>query len=240
MTILLKWNIAIGTLWLLTSIWPGLLEQWKIFFLLLSLPLFFCLLPSLGSLVLGTIAFWEIQTKEENHRYVGWVAMIITTLFSPLLFPFSSLILLTWLTMAWLGLVQQNQKIFKLTRSVFLWGLILFFMLGIFVSNTPRCLGLIFSRPAFESIVNQVSIENIGESKWLNRYFGIYYVEQYASDIRGGVYFRTNTKSVFGREKNSYGFVYQPNTQGSPFGNANYAYQRLIDDWYSFSASDDF
>ena len=166
--------------------------------------------------------------------------MIITTLFSPLLFPFSSLVLLTWLTMAWLGLVQPNQKMFKLNRSVFFWGLILFLMLGIFVTNTPRSLGLMFSRSAFESIVNQVSIENIGESKWLNRYFGIYYVEQYASDIRGGVYFLTNTKGSLSRETNSYGFVYQPNTQGSPFGNANYSYQRLIDGWYSFSASDDF
>ncbi len=37
----------------------------------------------------------------------------------------------------------------------------------------------------------------------------------------------------------SYGFVYRPNPEGTPFGNAGYRYSYVVGDWYCFSASND-
>jgi hypothetical protein len=74
----------------------------------------------------------------------------------------------------------------------------------------------------------------------LGRWLGIYYVDEYAADPRGGVYFRTGTTGDgIGPDVLSYGFAYRPNRQGTPFGAARYSIYRLHGDWYWFRASDD-
>jgi hypothetical protein len=72
------------------------------------------------------------------------------------------------------------------------------------------------------------------------RRIGIYWVDKYVADPRGGVYFRTGTGvDGFGPDVMSYGFAYRPNADGSPFGGARYGRWRLFGDWYWFRASDD-
>jgi len=71
---------------------------------------------------------------------------------------------------------------------------------------------------------------------------GIYNVDKCAADARGGVYFRTGTTKVGFLDSSmvSMGFVYRPNTEGTPFGTANYRLGRLSGDWFWFSVYDDF
>jgi len=73
----------------------------------------------------------------------------------------------------------------------------------------------------------------------LNRWLGIYRVDQIRHDIRGGVYFRTGI-GADGIDQMSCGFVHQPNPEGSPFGRKYYIYRPLAGDWYWFEASDDY
>ena len=70
---------------------------------------------------------------------------------------------------------------------------------------------------------------------------GAYHLIEYAADPRGGVYFVTGQGGDgSGPDTTSYGFVYQPNSQGSPFGRKYYNPVHLFGDWYMFEASDDF
>ena len=74
----------------------------------------------------------------------------------------------------------------------------------------------------------------------LDRRLGVYRVDQYAADPRGGVYFRTHAGADgLGPDAMSYGFAFRPNREGSPFGNAGYRLFRMTGDWYGFSASND-
>ena len=70
---------------------------------------------------------------------------------------------------------------------------------------------------------------------------GIYNVDKCAADARGGVYFRTGTTKVgfLDYDTVSSGFVYRPNTEGTPFGADSYRLGRLSGDWYWFRASAD-
>lgn len=74
----------------------------------------------------------------------------------------------------------------------------------------------------------------------LERRFGVYYVDEYGVDARGGIYFRVSTgHDGIGPDQMSYGFARRPNPEGSPFGAARYSLTHLSGDWYLFSASDD-
>ena len=74
----------------------------------------------------------------------------------------------------------------------------------------------------------------------MNQRLGIYLVDEYAADPRGGVYFRvySGTDGI-GPDQMSYGFAYKPNRKGTPFGAARHRLFRLGNDWYWFRASDD-
>jgi hypothetical protein len=74
----------------------------------------------------------------------------------------------------------------------------------------------------------------------LGRQVGPYRVDRYATDERGGVFFRTATGADgIGPDEMSYGFAFRPNGRGAPFGNARYRQRHLFGDWYAFAASDD-
>lgn len=68
----------------------------------------------------------------------------------------------------------------------------------------------------------------------LNAEITPYWIDQWGTDFRGGTYFRTLVG--IGPQGGSFGFVYQPNLQGTPFGDAGYKLQHLTGDWYSFAA----
>jgi hypothetical protein len=72
----------------------------------------------------------------------------------------------------------------------------------------------------------------------LGKWLGLYHVDQFASDKRGGIYFRTGTAADM-IDTYSYGFVYRPNLYGSPFGNAYYVIRPITKDWYWFQANND-
>jgi hypothetical protein len=70
---------------------------------------------------------------------------------------------------------------------------------------------------------------------------GMYRVDAYATDPRGGVYFRTGTgQDGMGPDTMSFGFAFRPNTTGTPFGRARYRIRHLSGEWYWFAASNDY
>jgi len=67
-----------------------------------------------------------------------------------------------------------------------------------------------------------------------------FFVDSWAADPRGGVFFRTGTGyDGIGPDTVSSGFVHRPNMHGTPFGAAGYRLEHLQGDWYWFRASDD-
>jgi hypothetical protein len=104
----------------------------------------------------------------------------------------------------------------------------------------PRRLAFMISRSAFEQVRVQLPVSAKGKIT-LNRKLGLYEVDEYAIDSRGGVYFRVFWGGHgLSPDVISYGFVHQPNREGSPFGAADYQIFYLYGDWYGFRVSDDF
>lgn len=103
----------------------------------------------------------------------------------------------------------------------------------------PRRIAFAASRASFEQMVPRATPSDYRGTS-LNRRLGLYNVDEYASDPRGGVYFRVyKGRDGIGPDVMSYGFAHTPNVQGTPFGAAHYRVFRLGDDWYWFRASDD-
>jgi hypothetical protein len=112
--------------------------------------------------------------------------------------------------------------------------------LALVLTGLPRRIAFILSRTAFERYVATAPASGSGGEP-LGRLLGAYYVDSYAADPRGGVYFRTHSGADgIGPDTMSYGFAYRPNAQGTPFGRAGYRCSRVSGDWYEFSASNDF
>ena len=118
---------------------------------------------------------------------------------------------------------------------------------GLLKFYIPRRIAFVASRPAFEGWLAQNPPKNYTArkrsyrvSESLNKKLGIYRVDQYAADHRGGVYFRVyRGRDGLGPDTISYGFAYQPNLQGSPFGEAYYGIYPLGNGWFWFQASND-
>lgn len=68
-------------------------------------------------------------------------------------------------------------------------------------------------------------------------FVGLYYVDRWAEDERGGVYFRTFAAPNLLGPTTSHGFSYRPNPDGSPFGDDGYATSALGWNWYVFVAA---
>ncbi|MCF4967473.1 hypothetical protein [Nostoc sp. CMAA1605] len=103
----------------------------------------------------------------------------------------------------------------------------------------PRRLAFMISRSAFEQTRVRIPF-SVNRKTTLDRRLGLYTVDELAIDSRGGVYFRVYSGgSGFSPDTTSYGFVYQPNREGSPFGMANYQVFSLDENWYWFRVSDD-
>ncbi len=111
--------------------------------------------------------------------------------------------------------------------------------LVLILNGVPRRVAFVLSRPAFQRhIAPAPADEYEGEPLW--RLLGVYYVDLYAADPRGGVYFRTHAgPDGIGPDTMSYGFAYRPNWEGTPFGKAGYGLSHMVGDWYCFSASND-
>ena len=68
---------------------------------------------------------------------------------------------------------------------------------------------------------------------------GLYDILDIAHDPRGGVYLKTGETPNW-IDTESFGFVKDPNPEGSPFGNADYTLTPLSAGWYAFAANNDY
>ena len=107
---------------------------------------------------------------------------------------------------------------------------------GLLKFYVPRRIAFALSRPAFDR-----GLEKTPQGKNIRPLqFGVYKIEAYEIDRRGGQYFRAYSHGDgLGPDTVSYGFVYQPNPDGSPFGDAYYGIHPLGKRWYWFQASAD-
>jgi hypothetical protein len=109
-------------------------------------------------------------------------------------------------------------------------------MLGL---DVPRRIAFAVSRSKFEQLLSQAP-KSDRQGAPLNQRLGIYYVDEYVADPRGGVFFRVHCGSDgIGPDRMSYGFAHAPNRKGTPFGAAHYRLFELGNEWYWFRASDD-
>ena len=107
---------------------------------------------------------------------------------------------------------------------------------GLLRYYVPRRMAFELSRSSF-----QAYLDNSGQNTnpvSLKKRVGLYVVDDYVTDPRGGIYFRVHSGG-FGPDVMSYGFCYRPNSAGTPFGDAHYRAFRLGDGWYWFRVSDD-
>lgn len=100
----------------------------------------------------------------------------------------------------------------------------------------PARLGFLASKPAFEALVPSAPVAEEG-GRPLGREVGLYTVDEYGIDPRGGTFFRVHQAFVGLGPGTSYGFAFRPNPEGTPFGSLDYETWPLGDDWYMFRAT---
>jgi hypothetical protein len=103
-------------------------------------------------------------------------------------------------------------------------------------THTTRWLTFSRHQPQFEALLAKAPPPGNRSTANLNADLGLFWIDQWGTDARGGTYFRTMVGAA--PENRSFGFAYRPNTDGSPFGDAGYELRHLQGDWYSFAASD--
>lgn len=163
--------------------------------------------------------------------------LFLAILLSVLLVPILGLVaFIGFIVLAWKG---------KLRGLRIPWArgaIVMVLLLGTYVLlefYVPRRIAFAASRASFEQMVPQATPSEY-QGAPLNLWLGIYKVDEYAADPRGGVYFRVYTGGDgIGPDRMSYGFAYRPNQKGTPFGAARYRLFGLGNDWYWFRASDD-
>ena len=117
--------------------------------------------------------------------------------------------------------------------------LMLFVTYAAFKFYVPRRIAFAWSRAAFQQIVDDAAEKK--DDPDFNRRVGPYFVDEFLHDERGGAYLRVYVGfDGIGPDVMSYGFCYEPNRDGSPFGADEYRTFRLGDGWYWFRASDDY
>jgi hypothetical protein len=125
-------------------------------------------------------------------------------------------------------------------RPILISAFIVIVSLVLIMTGLPKRVAFLISRPAFQRHVSRAPASEY-EGEALGRFLGSYYVDRYAADPRGGVYFRTHAgPDGIGPDTMSYGFAYKPNPKGTPFGRAAYHLSHVTGDWYVFLASNDY
>jgi hypothetical protein len=108
------------------------------------------------------------------------------------------------------------------------------------LTGIPMRVAFLLSRSSFEQYA-AMGTASEHNSEPLERWLGVYFVDRYAADAGGGVYFRTHAGADgIGPDTMSYGFAFRPNLYWTPFGSARYRLTHVAGDWYAFSASNDY
>lgn len=140
------------------------------------------------------------------------------------------------ITLALRDLVRKHHPAVKRRR----WGLwsaaVMFATLGLLWLDVPQRIALATWREEFRELRDTIPADESHVEK-SSRQVGPYRVDRYGVDRRGGLFFRTHSGLAgIGPDAVSCGFAFQPNGQGTPFGNANYQQRHLFGDWYVFRA----
>lgn len=132
--------------------------------------------------------------------------------------------------------VEQGKRAFLRLALAFL---IFAISSAVAVSEIPMNMAFAAARPSFEALVPEAPRDDEYYENLKGRWVGIWYVDEYWTDSRGGVYFRVGSSWDVAPDRTSHGFAYKLNPEGTPFGNAVYHHERIVEDWHYFSASDD-
>lgn len=158
------------------------------------------------------------------------LSLILSPILAFLLIVLS--VLLFWATKTGryrLPVFPRRQIILVMMLLIGTYGLIKFYI--------PRRIAFALHRPQFQQLVTNTLRDGYFE---LNEWLGIYYVDEYATDSRGGYYFRAYQGFAgFGPDTMSYGFCFDANPEGTPFGNAHYQTYPLGNGWEWFRSSND-
>ncbi len=124
------------------------------------------------------------------------------------------------------------------------WGMwstaVMFTTMALLWYHVPQRLAFALCYSQLRGLLDSASVVTHRKGEELGQQIGPYWVDRYGQDSRGGVYFRTHSgPDGIGPDEMSYGFVFQPNDEGTPFGNAHYRCRHLFGDWFAFAASDD-
>ena len=162
---------------------------------------------------------------------------LITILLSFLVVPTVGAILLAVVTyLAVEGKLRRPKIPWKGIAAVFTILLATYVLLKFYV---PRRIAFALSQSTFEAQLAKASPSARGGAP-MNSMIGVYRVDKFAADPRGGVFFRVHSgKDGIGPDAMTYGFAHKPNAEGTPFGAAHYRTYRLGGDWFWFHASDD-
>lgn len=136
-------------------------------------------------------------------------------------------------------LMRQNRlaMLLRLRKQAVILFVMLIGTIGLLKLYVPRRIAFALSRSSFERIAASTAPENVLQQ---GRYVGVYFVDKFATDIRGGMFFRIHRGADgLGPDEMSYGFALRPNREGTPFGAAEYRLFSLGGDWYWFKVSDD-
>ncbi len=174
----------------------------------------------------------------------AYPGLIASTIFS--LLGFISLLPLLVIWFLFVGFMALRDLWFRRSlRSAYALqsAAISLFAFGLVVLRVPMRLGFAVSRPAFERFLQEAPVPVKSpremEVEMASRWFGIYHVDEWGIDARGGTYFRTGRGSDVLNEY-SYGFVFQANREGTPFGAAKYYLTRIAPEWHTFFVSSDY
>jgi hypothetical protein len=172
-----------------------------------------------------------------------WPGAIAFTMLCPVVccatLPALYLVSLAWVGVVGLTFHRQRERGVRVSPTVVA---CVAWMTGcgvLVLSDIPRLAAFSFYRDEFESLA--ATAPTAGEKVSCNRWVGCFYIDEYAADKHGAVYFRTVSHADgIGPDTMSYGFVLRPNrSEGTPFGWSSYRQSHLIGDWYSFGVSDD-
>jgi hypothetical protein len=173
-----------------------------------------------------------------------WPGLIENVLFD---FPFVLLslpMLGSWFLLL-VGLGLRDLKGVSRTNNRRRWGMwsaaIMFATLALLWLNVSQRIAFAFYFSELEPLVGQVPKgPHFDANQQETIRVGPYRIDAYATDERGGAFFRTHTgPDGVGPDRMSYGFAFRPNREGTPFGNDDYQRRHLFGDWYAFTASDD-
>ncbi len=110
---------------------------------------------------------------------------------------------------------------------------------GLLRYYVPRRLAFMASRTEFTAMLPKAPSQ-VYHIEPVDQYAGVYRVKDFAVTPDGGTHFRVyESGDGFWRNHTSYGFVYKPGRDHSPYGGEAYMIRPLGGGWYWFRASEE-